>query len=374
MLNSIKIKGYKSIQELDLNLNKINILIGANGAGKSNFISFFKLLHSMMQYPGKLEFFIGRSGRANSLLFDGASITPQIQAELYFETDAGRNDYSFRLFHAASDSLIFADEQYRFCRNTFEGLADWRSLDSGHKEAKLIDLNNDGDATARKIFRLIQSCAIYQFHNTSETARIRQRWSIEDNRYLREDAANLAPFLLRLKETEPKYYKIIVDTLHQITPFFADFVLEPINHSVILQWTEINTDLIFSAHQASDGTLRTIALLTLLLQPPDDLPDVLILDEPELGLHPYAINIIGGLIESVSHHSQVIVATQSPLLIDCFEPEDIIVVERKNRQSYFSRLEESKLEEWLEGHRGRGAEGQRGRGAEGKFLINQDLY
>lgn len=120
------------------------------------------------------------------------------------------------------------------------------------------------------------------------------------------------------------------------------------NNSVILQWNEINTDLVFSAHQASDGTLRTIALLTLLLQPADNLPDVLILDEPELGLHPYAINIIGGLIESVSHHSQVILATQSPLLLDCFEPEDIIVVERRNRQSYFDRLDGSNLKDWLE--------------------------
>lgn len=225
MLNNLKIRGYKSIQKLDLSLNKINILIGANGAGKSNFISFFKLLRWMMQSPGKLQFFIGQSGGANSLLFDGASVTPQIEAEFHFETEAGRNDYLFRLFHAASDTLIFADEQYRFSRNTFESLADWNSLGAGQKEAKLIDLNNLGNATARTIFRLIQSCAVYQFHNTSETARVRQRWNLEDNQYLREDAANLAPFLLRLKETEPIYYKIIVETLHQIAPFFADFVL-----------------------------------------------------------------------------------------------------------------------------------------------------
>lgn len=348
MLNKVKIKGYKSIKELDLTLNKINILIGANGVGKSNLISFFKLLRSMMQSPGKMQFFIGQSGGANSLLFDGAAITPQMEAELNFETDSGRNDYLFRVFHAAADTLIFAEERYRFSRNTFDELANWNSLDSGHKEAKLIEVNNLGDATARTIFRLIQSCAVYQFHNTSDTARVRQRWNIEDNRYLREDAANLAPFLLRLKETEPIYYKIIVETLQQIAPFFADFVLEPINDSVILQWNEINTDLLFTAHQASDGTLRTIALLTLLLQPPDNLPDVLILDEPELGLHPYAINIIGGLIESISHYTQVILATQSPLLLDCFEPANIIVVERRNRQSYFSRLEESKLAAWLE--------------------------
>ena len=348
MLKTIKIKGYKSIQDMELELAPINVLIGANGAGKSNLISFFKLLRWMMQAPGQLQLFVGKSGGANALLFDGASVTPQMESELLFETDAGRNDYFFRLFHAASDTFIFAEEKYRFSRNPFNRLADWISLDVGQKEAQIIDIANSGNSTAQTIFRLMQSCAVYQFHNTSETARIRQRWNIEDNRYLREDGANLAPFLLRLKETEPIYYKRIVDTLNQIAPFFADFVLEPVNNAVILQWRERGTDLTFSADQASDGTLRTMALVALLLQPQRDLPDVLILDEPELGLHPYAINIIGGLINSVSLYSQVILATQSTLLIDCFEPEDIIVVERKNRQSYFYRQETKTLEDWLE--------------------------
>jgi predicted ATPase len=275
---------------------------------------------------------------ANTLLFDGASITPQIQAELQFETDAGINDYSFRLFHAAGDTLIFAEEKYRFSRKSFGDLAEWNSLDGGHKEAKLIDIANSNNPTAKTIFRLIQNCAVYQFHNTSDTARIRQRWNIDDNRYLREDGANLAPFLLRLKENEPIYYQRIVETITQITPFFANFVLEPVNNYVILQWRERDTDLVFSSYQASDGTLRTMALISLLLQPEANLPDVLILDEPELGLHPYAINIIGGLIESISYHTQVILATQSTLLIDCFEPKDIIVVERRNRQSYMVQV------------------------------------
>ncbi|GAB4181551.1 MAG: hypothetical protein Fur006_16690 [Coleofasciculaceae cyanobacterium] len=287
MLKKIQIKGYKSIKNMELELAPINILIGANGTGKSNFISFFKLLRWMMQAPGQLQFF-------------------------------------------------------------FNNLADWKSLDAGHKEAKLMDIANLGDSTAQTILRLMQCCVVHQFHNTSETARIRQRWDMEDNRYLKEDAANLAPFLLRLKETEPIYYQRIVETLTQIAPFFADFVLEPINNQVIFQWRERNTDLVFSSHQASDGTLRTMALIALLLQPQNQLPDVLILDEPELGLDPYAINIIGGLINSVSLHSQVILATQSTLLIDCFEPKDIIVVERKNRQSYFIRQDASNLEDWLE--------------------------
>lgn len=349
MLKTIKIKGYKTLKDIELNLRQVNVLIGANGSGKSNFISFFKLLRWMLQNPGKLQFFIGQSGGANLLLFDGAATTPQIEAELTFETELGKNDYFFRLFHAVGDTLIFAEEKYRFSNYKFPHLTAWQSLDAGHKEAKIIDVATMGrEPTAKRIFSLLQKYAVYQFHNTSETARIRQRWSIEDNRYLREDGANLAPLLLRLKETEPLYYQRIVETIRQIAPFFIDFVLEPVNFYVILQWKERNTDLIFSSHQASDGTLRTMALITLLLQPENDLPEVLILDEPELGLHPYAINIIGGLIQSISHRTQVILATQSTELIDCFEPEDVFVVERKNRESIFQRLESETLEDWLE--------------------------
>jgi predicted ATPase len=348
MLKHISIKGYKSIKELSLDLSPINVLIGANGSGKSNFISFFKLLRWMMQSPGQLQFFVGQSGGASSFLFDGASVTPQIESELNFETTVGRNDYFFRLFHAASDTFIFAEEKYRFSNNRYGSTASWSSLDAAHKEARLIDQAGSGDQTARTISRLVQVCVVHQFHDTSQTSRIKQRWNINDSQYLKEDGANLAPFLLRLRENEPRYYQRIIETLSQIAPFFADFVLSPIGNTVLLQWREIGTDLVFSPHQASDGTLRAMALVSLLLQPIDNLPDVLILDEPELGLHPYAINIIGSLINSVSNHCQVILATQSALLIDCFEAEDIIVVERNNRESSFKRLDPSDLKDWLE--------------------------
>jgi len=351
MLKKIQIKGYKSIREVDLELTAINVLIGANGVGKSNLISFFKLLRSMLQNPGQLQIFIGQSGGANALLFDGAAITPQIQAELNFEINGFNTAYYLRLFHAAGDTFIFAEENCRTYLPISHTLCESQFFDAGHREAKLIDSAIMGNPTAQKIFNLIQNhCAIYQFHNTSETARIRQKWNIDDGRDLREDGSNLASVLLRLRATEPIYYQRIVETLRQITPFFLDFVLEPepVSHTVLLQWKERNTDLIFSSYQASDGTLRTMALVTLLLQPEYDLPNLLILDEPELGLHPYAINIVGGLINSVSHHIQVILATQSTTLIDCFEPDDIVVVERKDRQSYFKRLDSQELENWLE--------------------------
>ncbi|WP_204103656.1 MULTISPECIES: AAA family ATPase [Spirulina sp. CCY15215] len=350
MLKNIQIRGYKSIKRLDLKLTNFNVLIGANGAGKSNLISFFKLLRWMIQSgTGQLQYFIGQSGGGNPFLFDGLQTTSRFQAELNFETDAGRNDYSIILSHADPDTLIFASERYRFSRFDREGTADWIYLDSGHRESRLINAANNGeDKTAKTIFSLIQRCVYHQFHNTSENSRIRQRWDIDDNRYLKEDAANLAPFLFRLREYEPQCYSRIVETIRQITPFFADFVFEPVGNKLILQWRELESDLLFSSHQASDGTLRSIALIALLLQPRDQLPDILIFDEPELGLHPYAINIIAGLMQSISQQTQIILATQSASLIDYFQPEDIIVVERKGRESIFHRKSYEELQDWLE--------------------------
>ncbi len=347
-LTKLELHGYKSIRHLvDFEIGPMNVLIGANGAGKSNFVSFFKMLNWMTPSPGNLQFYIGIVGRANALLYDGAAVTPQMVASLTFETDAGTNEYAMRLFHAAPDTLIFADERYRFSSRKLPGKAEWKSLGAGHTETKLTTAADTGDQTAKTILWLLKRCVVYQFHNTSETARIRQAWPVDDNRFLKEDAANLAPYLLRLRESQPQAYLRIVETIRQIAPFFADFVFEPVKGTVLLQWREINTDLVFGPHQASDGSLRMMALVSLLLQPEEDLPALIILDEPELGLHPFAINVIAGLLQSVSNHVQVILATQSATLVNYFQPEQIIVVDRPNRESTFKRLSTDTLRDWL---------------------------
>lgn len=347
-LKQLTLKGFKTIRELsEFEPCSLTVLIGPNGAGKSNFISFFRLLSWSLAAPGNLQLHIGQLGGASMLLHDGPSVTDRIEADLTLVTDAGENQYAFRLAYAAGDTLIYTDERFRFSRDAFPTIADWRDLGAGHREAKLISQADDGDATAKTILSLLRKIIIYQFHNTSATARMRGKWDTQDNHWLKEDAGNIAPFLCRLRENENKCYLRIVDTIRLILPFFADFELESDNGRLLLSWTELNSDRVFNASQAADGMLRVMALVTLLLQPERDLPDVLILDEPELGLHPYAINVIGGLIRSISTKIQVIVATQSMQLTDCFEPNDIVVVERNGRKSDFRRLDAKKLEEWL---------------------------
>lgn len=347
-LDSITLKGFKTIKSLDnFEPGPLTALIGPNGVGKSNFISFFRMMSWALAGPDNLPFYISQQGGASALLRDGPSVTPQIEAELTLLTDRGQNQYAFRLFHAAGDTLIFAEENYRFSDLSYGRLADWTGTGAGHRYPQIIDKAAE-DTTARVILDIMRRINVYQFHNTSETARIRGKWRVDDNRHMKEDAANLAPVLFRLRETDGRCYQRIVDTIRLILPFFSDFELTPEYGSLLLRWRERNSDQIFSVSQASDGMLRVIALVTMLLQPEQDLPDVLILDEPELGLHPSAINIVGGLINSASTRTQIIIATQSTRLIDCFAPEDIVIVERDRRTSTFIRLEPEPLEAWLE--------------------------
>lgn len=348
-LESITIRGFKTIRQLsDFRPGSLTVLIGANGAGKSNFLSFFRMLSWALAPPGGLQEYVGKAGGASALLHDGPERTTAIEGHLRLVTGSGNNEYGFRLGYASGDSLIFNEEKYRFSRKGLLTAAHWTDLDAGHREAQLIAKAEQGVQTAKVISGLLRKVISHQFHNTSDTARIRQRWDVEDGRWLKEDAGNLAPFLFRLARDESGFYKRIVDTIRLILPFFADFELQADRDRILLKWRERGSDRVFNSGQAADGMLRIFALVALLEQPPLDLPDVLLLDEPELGLHPYAIEVLSGMIRSVSHNVQIILATQSVSLIDRFDPEDIVVVERRERDSEFQRLSSDRLAEWLE--------------------------
>ncbi len=262
-------------------------------------------------------------------------------------------DYNLRLFHAAGDSLIFAEETVGL-----KTMIQWESgillprhdsLGAGHQETK-ISKAADGDIqTAQVIQHLLNHYRVYHFQDASSTASVRQSCYFGDNRQLMSDAGNLAALLFRFREENSLVYQRIVKTIRLIAPFFDDFDLQPDkSNNIILNWREKESDRIFGPHQFSDGTLRAICLTTLLLQPEDELPALIIVDEPELGLHPYALNVVAAMFGKASYYTQILISTQSSSFLDNFNPEDVIVVNRVGKESEFQRLNPEELTTWLE--------------------------
>jgi len=179
---------------------------------------------------------------------------------------------------------------------------------------------------------------------------MRKTAKVDDNEFLRSDGSNLAAFLYFLREKHEASYNLIRRTIQRVTPFFDDFRLAPLRlrpDDIKLEWRHKNSDQYFEASSLSDGTLRFIALATLFLQPEKFLPSVILVDEPELGLHPYAIEMLAALIRQASQKTQVIASTQSSLLLDHFDPADILVANRVGGATVVSRLEASQLSGWL---------------------------
>ena len=285
-LESITLKGFKTIRELDdFQPGQLTVLIGPNGAGKSNFLSFFRLLYSVTYGTATLQYHVGSQGGASKLLHDGPAITPEIDARLRLHFDASEVDYHFRLAYAADDTFIYADERYRTANGDQTGNTSWKITGAGHRQSILGNPETSDDTTLA-IGRTLRNISYFHFHDTSTTSHFRRKAEVATDSSLRSNAYNIAPYLHRLQRKEGKSYQRIVDTLRLIMPFFLDFVLEPDNEHLLLAWREVDSDQVFTASQAADGMLRTIALVTLLLQPDDTLPDLLIIDEPELGLHP----------------------------------------------------------------------------------------
>lgn len=347
-IDSITVRGFKSIRELvDFPLLDLNLVVGANGAGKSNFVQLFRLVRAMLLK--NLQDYTIQHGGAPAFLFDGPKTTDQIQAEFRF----GANSYRFSL-RPTADEKFSVSEDRRYLDFS------WRSFSYSVPESRLEDNKDekssvfDGyDGPGHYVHAAISRWMIYHFHDTSERAPMRGSEIVEDAEYLRESASNIAPFLLRLRNGVPNErlaYSKIVDAVRLVMPFFDDFRLSPENfgqaRKVKLSWTQKGSDYPFQPYQLSDGSIRFICLATALLQP--DPPSTIVIDEPELGLHPQAIAVLAELLQLASHRTQVIAATQSPLLLDHFSVNDIVVAKRRDGASTFERLKEEDYAAWLE--------------------------
>ena len=355
----ITLRGFKSIKELSIGLGPINVLIGPNGAGKSNFFSFFRMLDELIE--GHLQLFVARSGGANAMLHYGTKVANRIDAELYFDHPRDNHTgYKIQLMPTEDDRLVFGIETVAY--ETPPKSPHEEAMGSGHLEALA---SGERDESILDVFKYgvpkLGPWKVYHFHDTSSTARIKQTGDLHENDQLDPDAGNLPAFLYMLHKRHPQSYKLIRSAVRRIFPRFKDFALRPspLNpDKIFLEWQEHGSDCRYGPHQLSDGTVRFMCLATLLLQP--NLPSIILIDEPELGLHPSALTILAGLVSSASSRAQLILTTQSVSFLDEFEPEDIITVERRDSsalsasdfrygfgESVFRRHDGDSLREWL---------------------------
>jgi predicted ATPase len=349
-LTSLQIEGFRSIRSADIRLRDLSILIGANGAGKSNLIDFFRMLNYALT-KGFQDPYLRERGPASAILHFGPKNTGVIRAELAFETDGGTNFYRFTLADSAGDRLTFTKEEVQFHRSGMERPQDpVELLQHPSDNSGLTELWAEQDVTARFAKAFLQRCRVYQFHDTSLTSHLRDYTPSDQSRHLYADGGNLAAVLLDLRTEHPAEYLSIVRHLQTVLPWFEDFELEAEGRKgVLLRWRmKGRGDYLFGPHQLSDGSLRIIALLTLLNLPEKRLPNVMILDEPELGLHPAAEEVIAGLIKDASTRCQILISTQSASFIDHFTADDIIVVEHDEGESRFVGQTVESLSKWLE--------------------------
>ncbi len=346
-LDKITIKGFKSIRDLtDFKLTNLNVLIGSNGAGKSNFIDFFRLLRSICE--DRLNNFIRNGGGISDFLFNGRKATKKLQFEMLF----GKRGYRFSIVPTVKEQCTISEEA-RFYES---GPSCWWKLGDSVDGNSLMVKEAKGDSRDSKyskpVYEAVMSWQIYHFHDTSSTSGMRHSEIIQDNKYLRTDGSNIAPYLLGLKKFQPDIYNEIIDVIRLVIPFFNDFTLEPEEYGeskkVHLAWLQKGSDYPMQPYHFSDGSIRFICLATALLQPTP--PSTIIIDEPELGLHPSAISILAELIQNASKRTQLIVATQSPSFIDNFAVKNIIIVNRNDGESTFCRLQEKDFNIWLKNY------------------------
>lgn len=332
-MNEIKVKGYKSFKDLTINLGKINLLIGANGAGKSSFLSLFELLNNA--YEQRLALYISQIGGVDKVLHQGRKVTERIEITV----SEGHNSYSLAMLE--SDGRLVIEHEKLFFLNSATNITAFKD------EAQLKTYN--GMKRGEYIKEYISQIRKFHFHDTGRRSPFTNDCDITNDSYtLYNNGDNIAAILYRIKNEHPIVYKRIILVIQSIAPYFHDFYFHPTQANKIrLQWQDKYSTMVYGPSDLSDGTIRFIALAVLFMQP--WLPRVIIIDEPELGLHPKAIEKLAGLMKSAAQRgAQIIAATQSAELISGFTFKDILTVNQRDGHTNITCLNPKDLEQWID--------------------------
>ncbi len=348
-IDTLEITGFRGIKHAKIELRDINVLIGANGAGKSNILLSVYLL-SERNHSSFRQFFNGLGGN-DSLFYGGVKLNSKIKIKITL-ADKKKLTHATQIDYISGGqveiSQISNAESKSGQKLTLFNFDDQKQeIYSPVRDTATVNILVEH---SKKISELFGNLGIYKFCDTSPMSPIRQPSLINDNVNLRGMGENLSAWIYLFSIKQPKQFSFFQSLVRRVVPRFDCFVLrpDPFNENQIrLEYRNLGQDLLLSAAHLSDGSLRFIALAVLLLFNP---PPLIIIDEPELGLHPTALQLIADLIRQASFESQIIVATQSVDFLNQFEPHQILVVEREedSEETLVKRLDATELEGWLE--------------------------
>ena len=200
-LAKLSIENFKSIRKQTLALGALNVFIGGNGSGKSNLISVFRFLREIV--TKNLQSYTAMKGGANSILHYGVKNSRSLTIRLDFDSGLFSNAYSVSLVPTADDNFfIFNEVAYYHDKVRYPNKPFDFPVSSSTTESKLRDTDH---ICARQAMDDLESYRVYHFHDTSDTAAVKQTADIDDNEYLRPHAENLASFLFWMQEKEPDH-------------------------------------------------------------------------------------------------------------------------------------------------------------------------
>jgi predicted ATPase len=346
-LRKVTVRGLTSLAATELELSSpVTLLVGPNGAGKSNVVDSFELLGRIVDQ--QLNDFLLRKGGFSAIVHrptDPTSTPRAIELEFWGEwQDDKSNGYRVLIEPGPDDGGLVQETTLFHDRARYPDRPYNQSLGRA-RESRLRTAASEG-RTPKYVFEMVSGCRVFHFDDTSADAPPKLRADPADNLTLAPDAHNIAPILKRLQSEDGGRYQRILRSIRTVAPYFDDFVLETEGSSLRLRWRERGLDSVFSAENLSDGTLRYVCLSVLLLQ--DSAPGTIVLDEPELGLHPFAIHQLASLLRSVGSGRRVVAATQSVTLLEQFTVEEVAIVERTPSGTQIQKPNPIELEKWLE--------------------------
>ncbi len=343
MITQLQIESFKSFKKLELEMRPLNVLIGPNAGGKTNFLDFFRFLREA--FTDKLSEAVARRGGIRNLLYGEdkenlkfhitchiSDLTVCLQAEI-----AGPLTVEPRVIQ---EKIYIPEHPPKVLLEKKEGKSPRFSLFQFPPP----------DNRSVAIYRLIGETTHYAQFNTEPISAIRSPQTARGRTALAENGSNLTSVLQYLAnklEYRPTWVRI-KEILSIAYPNFEDiyFPAEGGDGNLVLRWKERTFEKRdFSANFLSDGTLHFLCLLAILLNPAP--PPLICIDEPELGLHPALIRIIAELLKDAATRTQLVVATHSPELVSHLEPEDILIVENIKGATEMRRLSSDELKTWL---------------------------